>query len=121
MNIDGDQEPATPVAVAQPPEAASMPREPVKPDEPATTDTTAAPTSATLAPPRRFAAFCEELVTRSQWDSDEAEALARRHGHMLAGAIEDINDWSFQALDGQLVYDDGDRIEIDRDLLGQSG
>ncbi|MCO6439368.1 MAG: TerB N-terminal domain-containing protein [Phycisphaerae bacterium] len=77
-------------------------------------------TSAQL-PPARFAAFYTELVTKKRWTREDAAQLARRHGHMLSGAIESINEWAFDEFGAQLVYDGEDDVELELDLLEGSG
>ncbi len=37
---------------------------------------------------------------------------------MLDGAVEAINEWSLEELGGQLFYDEGDCIVIEKELLG---
>ncbi len=113
MNVVTD-EVGTAVAVAEPepvgrPESVPTPRAIVPPPR--------AASDVASKPKGRYVAFYDELIQKSEWTRDEAEALARQHGHMFAGAIESINDWAFDAFDGQLIYDDGDVIEIDQDLL----
>lgn len=113
MNVETDEaETAVAEAVPKPvggPESVPTPRAIVPPPRTAS--------SVAGKPKGQYVAFYDELVQKSEWTRDEAEALARQHGHMFAGAIESINDWAFDALDGQLIYDDDDVIEIDQDLL----
>jgi len=68
-------------------------------------------------PPSRYAAFYTELVAKERWVRAEADTLARRHGHMLSGALEAVNDWAFDRVGGQLVYEDGDCIVVEKRLL----
>jgi uncharacterized tellurite resistance protein B-like protein len=74
-------------------------------------------TAGSSAPEARYAPFYMELIARDQWGTDEARELARRHGVMLAGAIEAINDWAFDALGGPLVEETDEAILIDRSML----
>jgi uncharacterized tellurite resistance protein B-like protein len=67
--------------------------------------------------PARYAAFCQLLLARADWPMADAEATARQHGHMLNGAIEALNDWSFEKYGGQLFVEDGERLLIERQLL----
>ncbi len=79
--------------------------------------------AATLEPalpdgvPARYAGLFVAITAMDRWARIDADALAREHGHMLAGAIEAINDWAFERLGTQLIYDDGDQITIERSLL----
>jgi uncharacterized tellurite resistance protein B-like protein len=67
--------------------------------------------------PQRYAAFYQMLVTRSEWSRAELDALARQHGLMLSGAIDALNDWSFEKYGGQLFVDDGPRFLVQREYL----
>lgn len=69
------------------------------------------------SPQGRYGAFYRELIERERWSTAEADELARRHGLMLAGAVETINDWAFDALGGPVLDDAGGEIIIDRSLL----
>jgi hypothetical protein len=53
------------------------------------------------------------LLQQPQWEKAAAKELARHHGTMLAGAIEKINDWAFDELGEQLIYDDGDVVSVE--------
>lgn len=68
-------------------------------------------------PTGRYASFYRALIDRDRWPRAEANDLARTHGVMLAGALEAINDWAFDALRAPLIDDAGDAIVIDRSLL----
>ena len=47
---------------------------------------------------------------------DEAEAVARRHGHMLAGAMEALNDWAFEALGGPILGEEEGALVVDGEM-----
>lgn len=68
-------------------------------------------------PPVRYRALYSTLISKERWPLSEAEALARQHGHMLSGALEAVNDWAFERAGGQLIYEEGDCIVIERVLL----
>ncbi|MBL8745824.1 MAG: TerB N-terminal domain-containing protein [Phycisphaerae bacterium] len=68
-------------------------------------------------PPGRYGPMFEEIITRDRWSSDDAASLAGRHGCMLAGAIETINDWSFSAFGSPLLEDNGSEVSVDRSIL----
>lgn len=110
----GMDEMGTAVAVAEP---EPVDRSESAPAPPATVSPPHTVPHVAGRPQGRYVAFYDALMQKSEWTRDDAEALARQHGHMFAGAIESINDWAFDAFDGQLIYDDGDVIEIDQDLL----
>lgn len=61
----------------------------------------------------RFVPFWRAIVARDRWSRDEAEAEARRHGLMLDGALDAINDAAFDAADGPVLVDDGGVIVVD--------
>lgn len=69
------------------------------------------------AVPARYAAFYEALIGRGEWGMKEADTLARRHGHMLAGAIEVLNEWAVERYGGQLFVEDADKLTLERGLL----
>lgn len=77
--------------------------------------------AAGAGPPARYASFYAVLVAKDRWPQGEAEALARKHGHMLSGALEAINDWAFERAAGQLIYDDGATLVIERSVLESVG
>lgn len=70
--------------------------------------------------PPRYAGFYAALAARADWTRDDLEGLARSHGHMLAGALEAINDWAFEIYDAPLIHDDGDTLFVDTALLGEA-
>ena len=51
----------------------------------------------------RHADFVGELVTRPHWGEAEFEALASRFQLMAGGALEAINEWSFERFDDLLI------------------
>jgi len=61
-----------------------------------------------------------DLLEQPQWELSQAQELARRHDTMLAGAIEKINDWAFEELGEQLIWDDGDLLSVEREILSMS-
>jgi uncharacterized tellurite resistance protein B-like protein len=68
----------------------------------------------------RFCGFLEQVVSRETWPRTELSSLARQHGLMLNGAIENINQWSQEKL-GDWVIDEGeDPIRIRMDLVTRS-
>ena len=52
---------------------------------------------------KRHADFVGELLTRPHWGETEFEALAGRYQLMAGGALEAINEWSFQRFDDILI------------------
>ena len=64
----------------------------------------------------RHASLLHEIVSLDAIDSAAFSDLARKHGLFAAGAIEAINEWSFQRFEEALL-DDGEPIEIARHLI----
>jgi peptidoglycan hydrolase-like protein with peptidoglycan-binding domain/tellurite resistance protein len=58
-------------------------------------------------------AMLDELLQAGQLPRAEYDALARRHGLLPDGALETINDWSFEQAGDPLLLDEGD-IVVDR-------
>jgi tellurite resistance protein len=75
------------------------------------------PTPAQSQPPARFAGFLSELSAQRCWPRAEAEELARRHGLMLAGAIESINEWAFDVHGASIIEEAEQSITIETELL----
>ncbi len=69
------------------------------------------------AMPERFAAFYATLMTRSEWPLEEAESLARQHGHMLGGAVEELNQWAYDTYGNPVFIERGDRLYVDRQII----
>jgi len=51
----------------------------------------------------RHAAFLRELLSRPHWDEAEFSALADQFRLMQAGALETLNEWSFDRFDDVLI------------------
>lgn len=50
----------------------------------------------------------EKLITREKWNRSDVETMCNGLGLMIDGAVETINDWSFELLDEPVLEDDGD-------------
>lgn len=74
----------------------------------------AAPVEKSAGPPAQYAAFYAEIVAGERWKTADADAMARRHGLMLAGAVEAINDWAWEALGRPVLEEDGSEIVVER-------
>lgn len=61
-----------------------------------------------------------ELLARHSWPLEEAEAMARKIGLGLAGAIEAINDHFFDEFDGPVI-EEGAEIQLDPALTAAFG
>ncbi|MBZ0148628.1 MAG: hypothetical protein K8F62_13945 [Pseudorhodoplanes sp.] len=64
----------------------------------------------------RHAGLLNEIWESSEIDPNQFAALARKHGLMPAGAVETINDWSFERFEEPLL-DEGPLIAIARHLI----
>lgn len=62
-------------------------------------------------------ALFESLIRKDKWTREEVEALCRDLGLMVSGALETINDWSFDRVDSPVLEDDGDVIYIDQEIV----
>jgi hypothetical protein len=63
----------------------------------------------------------QELIVKDQWARKEVMELCQKLGLMIDGAIETINDWSFDVVDAPVLEDDDDiyvDIEIVEELKG---
>lgn len=67
--------------------------------------------------PTRYTAFYQVVVTKTSWSQSELAALAKRHGLMLSGAVEAINEWSTEKHGGPLLYDDGATFTLEAAYL----
>ena len=54
----------------------------------------------------KHAAFLGELMSRSRWDGEEYRTLARQFRLLPEGAIETVNEWSFDRFGGLLIEEE---------------
>ena len=66
----------------------------------------------------RHAAFLRELLTRSNWDEAEYETLAARFQLMRGGALETLNEWSFDRF-GDMLIDEYEGYELNPEILAE--
>lgn len=62
-------------------------------------------------------ALFESLIRKDKWTREEVKALCRDSGLMINGALETINDWSFDKVDAAVLEDDGDAIFVDQEIV----
>jgi len=62
-------------------------------------------------------ALFESLIRKDKWTREEVEALCRDSGLMVSGALETINDWSFDKTDSAVLEEDGDAIYVDQEIV----
>lgn len=58
----------------------------------------------------------ETLITQEKWSRNDVLTLCKKFGLMLDGAIETINEWSYECVDAPLI-EDNDDIYIDFEIL----
>lgn len=59
----------------------------------------------------------ESLIRKDKWQREEVEVLCRDLGLMVSGALETINDWSFEKVGAAVLEDDGAAIFIDQEIV----
>lgn len=62
-------------------------------------------------------ALFESLIRKDKWTREEVEALCRDSDLMISGALETINDWSFDKVDAAVLEEDGDAIYVDQKIV----
>lgn len=62
-------------------------------------------------------ALFESLIRKDKWAREEVEALCRDYGLMVSGALETINDWSFEKVDAAVLEEDGDAIYVVQEIV----
>lgn len=62
-------------------------------------------------------ALFESLIRKDKWTREEVEALCRDSGLMVSGALETINDWSFDKVDAAVLEEDGEAIYVDQEIV----
>lgn len=58
----------------------------------------------------------ERLIEKEKWDRKEVMSLCQDYSLMLDGAIETINDWSYEKVDAPVLDDDSD-IYVDLEIV----
>ena len=58
----------------------------------------------------------QKLIIKEQWSKKEVTGLCQNLGLMIDGAIETINDWSFDIVDAPVLDDDYD-IYVDLEIV----
>ncbi|VEB75711.1 Tellurite resistance protein [Providencia rustigianii] len=56
------------------------------------------------------------LLEKNRWERNEVAELCQQLNLMLIGAIEAINDWSFEQVDAPLLDEDDDGIYVDLEI-----
>lgn len=58
----------------------------------------------------------DALLKEQEWPRQAVEDMCSQYGLMIDGAIEQINDWSFEVFDAPILEDEGDII-VDQELV----
>lgn len=58
----------------------------------------------------------QTLKLQDKWDRDDVTQRCHQLGLMLSGAIETINDWSYEQVDAPVIDDDGE-IYVDMEII----
>lgn len=67
---------------------------------------------------KKHTALLSELTRQSEWSITDFEALCQNFGVMSAGALETINEWSFDRYD-DAILDEGNEILLNAELVEQ--
>jgi hypothetical protein len=69
--------------------------------------------------PTQYRGFLLEALSRPEWQRHDLETLAHSHDLMTDGAVEAINEWSFDRM-GDALLEDGDPIKVHMQLVQNS-
>ncbi len=92
-----------------------MEDEPIGESDDSTTDSNT--TEEEIGIDKQHYALFESLIRKDKWTREEVEALCRDSGLMVSGALETINDWSFDKVDAAVLEEDGDAIYVDQEIV----
>lgn len=118
-DADGTSESHEPVAAAEP-----KPAEPPIRFRPESQPSAAGPTVASESPAdgseeldARLRQFVDALLAHERWSRPALRSLADEHGLLLAGAIDEVNEWSEARYGDRLVEEDGGEFCVERALV----
>ena len=66
----------------------------------------------------QHSAFLGELLTRPQWDEADLATLAGQFRLMRAGALETLNEWSFERF-GDVLIEEYEGYELNQDVVAE--
>lgn len=66
----------------------------------------------------KHAQFVRELIQTNFWSTEDFERLAQVHGLLPAGALEAVNEWSFERFDDALI-EEYEGYELNSDIVAQ--
>ena len=64
----------------------------------------------------RYHKFLEMVLSKAKWSEAELDSLARSNGQMLTGAVEAINEWSYENFENWII-EEGDEYTINAEIL----
>lgn len=59
----------------------------------------------------------ESLINQDRWSRNEFDAMCKKLGLMSGGAIETINDWSFDKVDAPVLEEEPDAVYVDQEVV----
>lgn len=68
--------------------------------------------------PSLYHGFLGHVLHESQWSASAIKEAARQHGLMLAGALDAINEWSYEKY-GDALIEEGETFQVFGSLLGE--
>lgn len=66
----------------------------------------------------KHAQFVRELIQTKFWSTEDFERLAQVHGLLPAGALESVNEWSFERFDDALI-EEYEGFELNGEIVAQ--
>lgn len=59
----------------------------------------------------------ESLISKDRWQHEEIDDLTRSLGLMTSGAIDTINEWSFERVDAPVLEEEPDALYVDQEIV----
>ncbi len=59
----------------------------------------------------------ENLINKDRWSREEIDKLCKKLDLMTSGAIETINNWSFDRVDAPVLEEEADAVYVDQDIV----
>ncbi len=59
----------------------------------------------------------ENLINKDRWSREEMDELCKKLSLMTSGAIETINDWSFERVNAPVLEEEADAVYVDQDIV----
>jgi len=59
----------------------------------------------------------ENLINKDRWSLKEIDELCKKMGLMTSGAIETINEWSFERVDAPVLEEEADAVYVDQNIV----